>query len=1199
MYSVYAGSTCIYDDTSNDKSLRLIAPTLELADSAAGSFKMTVPVTNAGYNLIERLKTYITVKKDGEEMWEGRVIDESIDFWKNRTLTCEGELAYLNDSTQPPAEYHDLTVRGFLETLIQIHNSKVSEERRFIVGAVTVTDPNDSLYRYTNYEKTIECINDKLVSRLGGHLVVRKENGVRYLDYLADKLSTNTQTIEFGTNLLDYTASFDMTEYATVVVPLGARLEESPIAALEAYTTVARVNDGSIYVQNPEAVKSYGWIEKVVRFDRVTEPSNLLRKAKEYLSELQFDRMVLEVKAVDLHYMNPDIEGVKLSDEIRVISSPHGLNRVFPVMKLSIPLDQPENTLFTLGSEIKMSLTEANNKTNSDIIQRIESLPTKQTIVADAVSEAHANAEEIMNLATNGFITITQGENGTQELYIANTQDLTTATKWWRWNVNGLAYYDSTKEETSPLIAMTMDGSIVADRITSGVLRADLLDAVRIKASSFILENETDPSEDGDTLEEVFQRFSVSDQQLSSEIGGLTQIAIKSVQVYYALGRSQTEAPDDTYNWSTVAPEWKDDMYMWQKTLTVYADDTDLSPHRTWSEPTCIQGANGSDGDNGYNTAIVYLYKRSSTAPTINWTTSLTYSFSKKSLTSNAPTGWYKAISDIPAGTDPLYVTAATAYANTDTDAIAYTEWSTPTILAQNGTNGKNGTNGLNVATVFLYQRATSAPNVPSGNVTYTFSSGAVSGLTNNWVKNIPASNGSPCYVTQATASNTDATDTIESKEWSAPVILVENGTNGSPGAKGVGVTKIVPEYYLSTSSTAQNGGSWVTTPPTWVSGKYIWTRSHVYYDNNTDATTTPVLDTQANQFGRNYTSIKQTVDSIRLSAASGGTPVGTYSGVTETSTVKNFVQQGGANGYYVSTNKGINRSISYGKLTFNFSTTTTVKLKCISYGESNFDYGIISNIDTSLTQTNTVDTANVFHTFQGESSAVPQELSMTIPNGSHYITFKYIKDGSTSSYDDVFKIKAYIGDGDPASSVIQLTGNGIQASSASIDLSGTVTFSDLSGEGSTQINGANIITNTIKLTSIYLNNNGAAEDYEVFRTVLLNTSGKLVISLQLGGLSGRSDTDETWINIYGDVVHFQRALTSGNNYPLTIDPNLYEVYDSGSTRYWWLGNSEHSFSRIYSDKFYFSDTKSYLTTNSSGSALYFYDNNGNRTILN
>jgi len=1001
MYSVYAGSTCIYDDTSNDKSLRLIAPTLELADSAAGSFKMTVPVTNAGYNLIERLKTYITVKKDGEEMWEGRVIDESIDFWKNRTLTCEGELAYLNDSTQPPAEYHDLTVRGFLETLIQIHNSKVSEERRFTVGAVTVTDPNDSLYRYTNYEKTIECINDKLVSRLGGHLIVRKENGVRYLDYLADKLSTSTQIIEFGTNLLDYTASFDMTEYATVLVPLGERLEESPISALEAYTTVASVNDGSIYVQNEEAVASYGWIEKVVHFDSVKQPANLLRKAQQYLSDLQFDNMILEVKAVDLHYMNPEIEGVKLSDQIRVISQPHGLNKVFPVMKLSIPLDQPENTLFTLGTKIQTSLTAENNKVNSEIKQRIEAMPTKQSVL----DEARDNATEIMDLISNGYITITHGPNGSEKLYISDTQDLTQATRWWLWNVNGLAYYNTNMGGASPVLAMTMDGSIVADRITTGTLRADLLDAVRIKASTFILENESDPTEPGETLESRFQRFDLSDQQLSSQIGGLTQVAVKKVEVYYALGDSQTQAPGDSANWSTTAPAWESGKYMWQKTLTIFADDVvdqqGQHSHATWSAATCIQGAKGDEGDTG------------------------------------------------------------------------------------------------------------------------------------------------------------------------------------------VGITSVVPEYCLHTSSTQAPTTGWTTTCPAWVSGKYIWTRSHVYYDNNTDSTTTPVLDNAVNGLGQSYTEIKQDMQSISLTATSGSVEVGTLSSESYASGVYRFSKT--SDGYYTSSNTGIDNSVCYGKLTFNFSVATGITLECISNGESNYDFGIISKVDQTLAQTSSEDTSTdvVFHSFKGEASANPQYLAMDIPSGSHFITFKYKKDSSTSSGTDMFKMKTYTGPGEK-SSRITLSGNGINASSVDIHLDGMVTFSDLAGTGTTVINGANIETGTISADAIDVSNlhiDTVYIDYDNMEYPILSSSisttggGDTIMTIDVGWNENVSRFDETAINIYANTIDMSEPVQKQHG--VTVMPStrgsVVRPYPNGD---WYLGDEYYAWNRLYLG------SRAYLYYDSSANAL-------------
>lgn len=513
MYSIFADDICIYNDISTLDSLNVISPKLVLEDSAAGSLNMSLPTINPGYDYIIRMDTDISVKRDGEEIWAGRVLTEDKDFWNNRIFYCEGELAFLNDTTQPPAEYHDTTVRGFLTALIDNHNAKAPENRRFVVGVVTVTDPNDSLYRYTNYEKTLECINNKLVNRLGGHIRIRKVNGVRYIDYLADYPNTNTQTIEFGKNLMDFVRSWDMTEYATVIVPLGARLEESPIAALEAYLTVESVNDGSIYIQSDEAVREHGWIEKVVNWDDVTVPSNLKRKAVQYLTDLQFDNMSIELSALDMHYYNVSYEAVKLLDKIRVISRPHGMDRFFPVAKLNIPLDSPENTVFTLGDTISPSLTSTNNKTSAGILQRIENLPKKQ----EMLEEAKANATAIMTMATNGYITITQDENGSNSLYVTDTQDYKTATRMWLLNMNGFGYSKDGGKTFG--LAITMDGAIVADYITAGTLNGEIIRAGTIKTAAISQEFKNYISDEiGDTREIVTQEFKAADGELLSQI---------------------------------------------------------------------------------------------------------------------------------------------------------------------------------------------------------------------------------------------------------------------------------------------------------------------------------------------------------------------------------------------------------------------------------------------------------------------------------------------------------------------------------------------------------------------------------------------------------------------------------------------------------------------------------------------------------
>lgn len=465
MYSIYADGVCIHSDIFAVDNMKVINPKLTLSDSAAGSLSMTLPSKNIGYNIIERMITDITVEKDGEEIWMGRVLSESKDFWNNRIVYCEGELAFFNDSTQPPNQYSNLSIRGYLEALIAIHNSKVMANRQFQIGVVTV---NDDGYpdRFTNYEKTMTLLNG-LVETYGGHMRVRKANGVRYLDYLKECPNTCSQTIQMGINLIDFTKSWDSTEFATVIVPLGARLNSSPIKELDAYLTVSDINNGSIYVQSNEAVAAYGWIEKTVQWDDVVDPEVLLEKARLYLSDLQFDNMVLELSAIDMHYLNADTEAVKLLDEIRVISLPHGLDRLFPVTQLEIQLDSPEKTIFKLGDTVQTSLTAVNDQANAAILEKIEALPKAHNIL----KEARDNATAIMNMATTGFITITKDQYGSDTLYISNTRDYTAASKLWKWNMNGLGYSKDGGETYG--LAITMDGAIVADYITTGTMSAD------------------------------------------------------------------------------------------------------------------------------------------------------------------------------------------------------------------------------------------------------------------------------------------------------------------------------------------------------------------------------------------------------------------------------------------------------------------------------------------------------------------------------------------------------------------------------------------------------------------------------------------------------------------------------------------------------------------------------------------------------
>lgn len=60
----------------------------------------------------------------------------------------------------------------------------------------------------------------------------------------------------------------------------------------------------------------------------------------------------------------------------------------------------------------------------------------------------------------------------------------------------------------------------------------------------------------------------------------------------------------------------------------------------------------------------------------------------------------------------------------------------------------------------------------------------------------------------------------------------------------GKGIAKIVEQYYSSTSATSLTGGAWSETAPSWANGRYIWTRSVIYYTDGTSQTTNPICAT-------------------------------------------------------------------------------------------------------------------------------------------------------------------------------------------------------------------------------------------------------------------------------------------------------------------------------------------------------------------
>ena len=473
MYQVLIDGRDLFYPGDEEYTVSDAVTKLQLNDS--GTFECNVSVINPEYRNIKNRISMIQVMKDNKEIFYGEVRESEKDFYGTKQVYAVGELAFLFDSIQPQAVYHDMTSRQLLETWLNIHNSQVEDKKKFYVGMVTVHDSNDSMYRFTNQETTLDCIREKLCESLGGYLRIRKVNGKRYLDMvsLQEYGKICEQPIEFGDNLLDYSENVSASDLYTCVIPKGTRLEESPIEGLEAYVDITSVNDGKDYLYSADAVATYGWNRCVVSWNDVTEPKNLKKKGEDWLKDNQYETMVLELTAADLSMLDADIESFELGDTIPVYSKPHGMDRLFPVQKLELHLQDPSSDKLQLGNTMKLSYTEQNKGNLSAMHQQLEN--TRQTTAW--LQSAIDNATAMMTGSKGGYKVSEYDEDGRwlRDLYM-NAPSKEVATLVMQINMNGIGFsrdgFDGPYKN-----AWTIDGVLLGEFIKAGSVSAEKLSA--------------------------------------------------------------------------------------------------------------------------------------------------------------------------------------------------------------------------------------------------------------------------------------------------------------------------------------------------------------------------------------------------------------------------------------------------------------------------------------------------------------------------------------------------------------------------------------------------------------------------------------------------------------------------------------------------------------------------------------------------
>lgn len=427
MYTIYADDSLLY--LPGDEALSALSPVLETQCNAAGTLTFVLLPEHPLYNALHKLRTRIRVMQDDEIIWRGRVLETETDFYRQKVVTCEGELTYLVDSVLHPyklADY-DGTAAGLFRLYLTRHNEAVSEAQQFQIGDVDIETL--SSVENTGYGNTWDEISANLIDVHGGFLRIRYDGDVRYLDWTKESGTSCGQVIRFGENLLDLSEYVSASEVVTCLIPYAGQSDSK--------ITIASVNGGKDYIEDAAGIALYGRIWGVTEFD-TKDAAKLLEMAKENLQKRLKETITITISAVDLHLLDVDAESFHVGDKVRVVSPPHGIDAEYTCTAISLDLVNPDQSEYTFGTpETGMaSTTAATSKavevvdSSVEYLRQIVSDQNTHLLLTDGLITAYTTKTNENTDAINTVQETLDAVNGTLTSYVEttdkNTQEITT-----------------------------------------------------------------------------------------------------------------------------------------------------------------------------------------------------------------------------------------------------------------------------------------------------------------------------------------------------------------------------------------------------------------------------------------------------------------------------------------------------------------------------------------------------------------------------------------------------------------------------------------------------------------------------------------------------------------------------------------------------------------------------------------------------
>lgn len=236
MYRITYGDSILFDPYGDLYEIVSDA-SLSSEVNASAYLDFTVHRTHPLYNTIRERSDVVTLYWDANVLFEGVIDTIDVNIQGDKAVSCVSALDYLNDTHVRPystvAGEADLTapssVDGYFQWLIDQHNEHVIDsDKRFDVDINQGANlqQNNFIYRSSSSNPTTASeLSSQILDSLGGYLTMRYEDGRKVLDLYADLHTMNTQIVDFGVNITDFSKTISTESIYNALMAKGGSPE--------------------------------------------------------------------------------------------------------------------------------------------------------------------------------------------------------------------------------------------------------------------------------------------------------------------------------------------------------------------------------------------------------------------------------------------------------------------------------------------------------------------------------------------------------------------------------------------------------------------------------------------------------------------------------------------------------------------------------------------------------------------------------------------------------------------------------------------------------------------------------------------------------------------------------------------------------------------------------------------------------------